>query len=201
MGTKEALVNGGTTFVHPAALCESTSVGEGTRIWAFAHVLEGAIVGAECNLGDHTFVEGGVTIGNRVTLKNGVAVWDGVVLYDDVFVGPNAVFTNDLAPRAAPHRTTAESLLPTVVRRGATIGANATIVCGVTIGAHALIGAGAVVTADVPSHGIVVGVPARQIGWICCCGVRLSPPCRCRCGRELRVTAHGLRVVAPVMQR
>lgn len=194
-------MNGPSTFVHPAALCETTSVGEGTRIWAFAHVLQGAVIGASCNLCDHTYVEGGVVMGDRVTLKNGVAVWDGVVLHDDVFVGPNAVFTNDLVPRAAPHRTSPDALSRTIVEHGATIGANATIVCGSTIGAHALVGAGAVVTGDVPCHALVVGVPARQVGWICCCGARLTPPWSCPCGRDFATHGRGLAVVTVLRRR
>jgi acetyltransferase-like isoleucine patch superfamily enzyme len=169
-------------FVHSHALCESTTVGAGTRVWAFAHVMPGAVIGIDCNLGDHTYLESGVRIGDRVTLKNGVAVWDGVELEDDVFVGPNAVFTNDLVPRSAPYRTDAADLLRTIVRRGATIGANATVVCGITIGEQALVGAGSVVTHDVPAHALVIGNPARQHGWVCACGQRLSGDLACGCG-------------------
>ena len=156
-------------FVHPQGLCESESVGAGTRIWAFAHVLPGAVIGPGCNICDHAFVEGGAVIGSGVTIKNAVLVWDRVTIEDEVFVGPNAVFTNDLRPRAAIKRGP-EGWLPTLVRRGATIGANATIVCGVTIGAYAFVGAGAVVTRDVPAQAVVSGVPARPRGWICRCG-------------------------------
>lgn len=180
--------------VHPSALCESDHVGPGTRVWAFAHVLPGAVVGRDCNLCDHTFVEGGARIGDRVTLKNGVALWAGVVLHDDVFVGPNAVFTNDLVPRAAPHRTPREFLQWTVVEHGATVGANATVVCGVTIGPHAFIGAGAVVTHDVPAYALVIGVPAVQVGWMCECGLRVEPDIQCACGRVYAFddATHGL---------
>lgn len=172
-------------FVHPAGLCESRRVGPGTRIWAFAHVMEGARVGADCNLGDHTFVEAGACLGDRVTLKNGVAVWDRVELCDDVFVGPYAVFTNDLVPRARPFRTDPGDLVPTRVCAGATIGANATVVCGVVVGEHALVGAGSVVTRPVAPHAVVMGSPARQVGWICRCGRRLDDPAGtvdCACG-------------------
>ncbi len=168
-------------FQHASALVESTRIGAGTRIWAFAHVLAGARIGKDCNLGDHTFIEGDAVLGHRVTLKNGVAVWGGVHLADDVFVGPNAVFTNDLLPRSPRFSRVAERYsdpknwrVPTRVLRGASIGANATIKCGVTIGKFALIGAGSVVTHDVPDHGLVLGVPARAAGWVCECGRRLE---------------------------
>lgn len=163
------------TFVHPRALCE-VEVGEGTRVWAFAHVLPGAVVGAGCNIGDHAFVEGGAVLGDRVTVKNGALVWNGVTIEDDVFVGPNATFTNDLLPRSGNRAFT---LVPTTVRRGASIGANATIVCGITIGEHALVAAGAVVTKDVEAHTLVAGNPARVIGRVGHDGGRLGPDEQC----------------------
>ena len=169
-------------FVHPLALCEAQEIGSGTRVWAFAHVLRGARVGADCNIGDHAFIEGGARIGDRVTVKNAVLIWDGVTIEDDVFLGPNVVFTNDRTPRAWV-RKTGEQLGATCVRRGATIGANATIVCGVTIGERAFVAAGAAVTRDVPAHALVAGNPARQMGWACTCGLRLPRTLRCRCGR------------------
>jgi UDP-2-acetamido-3-amino-2,3-dideoxy-glucuronate N-acetyltransferase len=168
-------------FVHPNALCETISVGPRTRIWAFAHVLPGAVIGSDCNVCDHAFIEGRVRVGNRVTVKNGVQLFDGVTVDDDVFLGPNCIFTNDPTPRAAIKKPPA-SLLPTSVRTGATIGANATIVCGVAIGAHAFVGAGAVVIRPVPNHALVVGSPARQIGWMCSCGTRLDDSLICSCG-------------------
>jgi acetyltransferase-like isoleucine patch superfamily enzyme len=174
-----------TFFVHPQALCDSDRVGQGTRIWAFSHVLAQARIGRDCNLGEHVFVENDVRIGDGCTIKNGVAIWDRVVLEDHVFVGPNAVFTNDLRPRAFIKRG-AELFLPTIVCQGATIGANATIVCGITIGAFAMIGAGAVVTRDVPAHTLVAGNPARPLGRICFCGTRLDPQDSCSaCGLPL----------------
>jgi acetyltransferase-like isoleucine patch superfamily enzyme len=167
-------------FVHPAGLCESNTVGVGTRIWAFAHVLAGAIVGEHCNIGDHAFVEGGAVIGDRVTIKNGVLVWDAVTIEDDAFLGPGVVFTNDFRPRAWIDRGPAD-LSPTRVGRGATLGANSTVVCGTTIGAHAFVAAGAVVVNDVAPHALVVGNPARRIGWVCTCGDRLPDDDHCAC--------------------
>jgi UDP-2-acetamido-3-amino-2,3-dideoxy-glucuronate N-acetyltransferase len=149
-------------FLHPNAICESTRIGKNTRIWAFAHVLPGAVIGEECNLCDGVFVENEVTIGNRVTIKCGVQIWDGVTLEDDVFVGPNATFTNDPFPRARQHLRVYPK---TRVCVGASIGANATILPGLTIGRRAMIGAGSVVTRSVPPHAIVVGNPARIIGY------------------------------------
>ncbi len=150
-------------FEHPQALVESQHVGKGTRIWAFAHVLPGAVIGEDCNLCDHTFVENDVVIGDRVTIKCGVQVWDGVRLEDDVFVGPNATFTNDPAPRSRQHLA---EYPRTVVREGASIGANATILPGVTIGRRAMVGAGAVVTRSVPPNAVVVGNPARIVRYV-----------------------------------
>src|SRR5829696_2402700 len=138
-------------FVHPQGLCESPTVGSGTRIWAFAHVLEGAEVGSDCNVGDGAYVEGGAYVGDRVTIKNQVMIFERVTIEDDVFLGPGVTFTNDLNPRAHVKRQ-GEELLPTRVRHGATVGARAVIICGTTIGAHAFIAAGAVVTRDVPTH-------------------------------------------------
>lgn len=182
-----------SVFVHERALCETTDVGARTRIWAFAHVMPGARVGADCNIGDHAFIESGATVGDRVTVKNGVALWDKVTLEDEVFVGPNAVFTNDPLPRAA-FKKPPERFLPTVVRRGASIGANATIVCGVTVGTHALVGAGAVVVRDVPAHALVVGNPGRRTAWVCACGEKLTRDFLCACGRRYRLIdeRHGL---------
>jgi acetyltransferase-like isoleucine patch superfamily enzyme/dTDP-4-dehydrorhamnose 3,5-epimerase-like enzyme len=150
-------------FVHPRGIVEpGASVGEGTRVWAFAHVLPDATVGADCNICDGVFVEGGAVIGDRVTVKPGVQVYTGVTLEDDVFVGPNATFTNDLYPRS---RQWLDSHPTTIVRRGASIGANATILPGVEIGTGAMVGAGAVVTRSVPPHAVVVGNPARITGY------------------------------------
>jgi UDP-2-acetamido-3-amino-2,3-dideoxy-glucuronate N-acetyltransferase len=149
-------------FVHEHGLCETSAVGRGTRIWAFAHVLDGATVGEDCNICDGVFVENGAVIGDRVTVKPGVQVYSGVTLEDDVFVGPNATFTNDRFPRS---RQWLDEYPTTVVRRGASIGANATVLPGLEVGIGAMVGAGAVVTRSVPPHAIVVGNPARIKGY------------------------------------
>jgi acetyltransferase-like isoleucine patch superfamily enzyme len=149
-------------FQHSHALVESSTIGEATRIWAFAHVLPGARIGADCNICDHVFIENDVIIGDRVTVKCGVQLWDGVRLEDDVMVGPNATFTNDKYPRGKQPF----ELLGTVVKAGASIGANATILCGITIGRKAMVGAGSVVTKDVPDGALVMGNPARVVRYL-----------------------------------
>jgi acetyltransferase-like isoleucine patch superfamily enzyme/dTDP-4-dehydrorhamnose 3,5-epimerase-like enzyme len=156
-----------SNYFHPQALVESTSIGSGTQIWAFARVLSGAVIGSDCNICDGVFIEGNVVVGDRVTVKNGVQLWDGVVLEDDVFVGPNATFTNAKFDSARSVRSSGrpEDFLKTLVRKGASIGANATILPGVTIGSKAAVGAGAVVTKNVPQNAIVVGNPAQITGY------------------------------------
>jgi acetyltransferase-like isoleucine patch superfamily enzyme/dTDP-4-dehydrorhamnose 3,5-epimerase-like enzyme len=149
-------------FIHPQAICESEHIGDGTRIWAFAHVLPNAVIGKDCNICDGVFVENDVQVGDRVTVKCGVQLWDGVRLADDVFVGPNATFTNDRLPRSRQYPAAFE---PTLVNQGASVGANATLLPGITIGAHAMVGAGTVVTRSVPPYAIVVGNPGRIIGY------------------------------------
>lgn len=158
-------------FHHPTALVESADIGPGTRVWAFAHILKNARIGRDCNIGDHCFVESGAIVGDRVTLKNGVCVWDHVTIGNDVFVGPNAVLTNDLWPRSRQPDWTP---VPTFIGDGATIGANATVVCGIRVGEYAMIAAGTVVTADVPAHALILGVPGRRRGWVCVCGRKLD---------------------------
>jgi len=160
-------------FIHPQAVCETSLVGEGTRIWAFAHVLPGARIGRDCNLGENVFVENAVKIGNLCTIKNGVSLWDGVTLEDGVFLGPSCAFTNVLRPRAFIKRGH-EIYRATLLKKGCTIGANATIICGVTIGEYAMIGAGTVVTKDVPSHTLFTGNPGVPAGRVCYCGERLD---------------------------
>ncbi len=150
-------------FKHPAAIIETDSIGPGTRIWAFAHILPGATIGSDCNICDHTFIENDVRIGDRVTVKCGVQLWDGLILDDDVFVGPNVAFTNDPFPRS---RQRPARYATTRVRQGASIGANATILPGIEIGERAMVAAGAVVTKNVPADTIVVGNPARISGYV-----------------------------------
>ena len=168
-------------FVHERALLETDMVGEGTRIWAFAHVLSGARIGRGCNVCDHAFIEGDVSLGNDVTVKNGVLIFDRVTIEDEVFIGPGTVFTNDRVPRISSPRQP-PNLLSTLVRRGATLGANVTVLCDLAIGARAFVAAGAVVTGDVPPHALMVGNPARRVGWVCSCGRRLPESLRCECG-------------------
>lgn len=178
-------------FVHRQALVESDDIGAGTRVWAFAHVMAGAKLGADCNIGDHAFIEGGAVVGDRVTVKNHVLIWDGVSIEDDVFVGPNVVFTNDPNPRVR-FKKPPEQFSKTLVRTGASLGANSTIVCGLAIGRHAMVGAGSVVTKDVPDHALAVGNPARRVGWVCECGEKLDADLACKCGRQYRAGTSGL---------
>ena len=161
--------------IHSSAIVdEGARLGAGTRVWHFAHVCAGARIGADCSLGQNVFVGNDVVIGDRVKVQNNVSVYDAVTLEDDVFCGPSMVFTNVYNPRAAVVRK--DEYRRTLVRRGATIGANATIVCGVTIGEHAFIAAGAVVNRDVPAFALMAGVPARRIGWMSRFGERLALP-------------------------
>jgi len=150
-------------FVHPHALCESTAVGENTRIWAFAHVLPGATIGKDCNICDHVFIENDVVVGDRVTIKCGVQLWDGLRVADDVFIGPNVTFSNDKYPKSKQYQVKVEE---TYVGRGASIGGGASILPGLRIGARAMVGAGAVVTHDVPARAVVSGNPARIVGYV-----------------------------------
>jgi UDP-2-acetamido-3-amino-2,3-dideoxy-glucuronate N-acetyltransferase len=177
--------------VHPLGLCESDDVGPGTRIWAWAHVLPGARIGADCNICDHAYVEGHARLGDRVTVKNAVLVFDGVEIGDDVFLGPNVVFTNDLRPRAHVKKGP-DALLPTVVEDGVTLGAGTVVVCGTRIGQHSFAAAGSVITRDVAPHSFVAGNPAVHRGWVCACGERLPDELRCRCVRTYDLTITGL---------
>ena len=159
-------------FVHESAYVDDgAQIGAGTKVWHFCHVLGGAVIGDRCSLGQNVVVMNGTRIGNNVKIQNNVSVYEGVELEDDVFCGPSMVFTNVMNPRS--HVSRRDEYRRTLVRRGASIGANATIVCGTTLGEYAFVGAGAVVAADVPAFALMVGVPARRVGWMCQCGVRL----------------------------
>ncbi|MEN6576143.1 MAG: DapH/DapD/GlmU-related protein [Phycisphaerales bacterium] len=183
--------NTGAAYIHPQAIVETPHIGPGTRIRAFAHVLQGVRIGRDCNLCDHTFVEGGVVIGDNVTIKCGVYLWDGLILEDNVFLGPNATFTNDIRPRSKAYPG---AFTKTRIHVGASVGANATVVCGVTIGCWAMIGAGSVVTRDVPDHALVYGNPARMKGYVCRCAADLvldGSTSQCGCGQTYVLEAGG----------
>jgi UDP-2-acetamido-3-amino-2,3-dideoxy-glucuronate N-acetyltransferase len=161
------------SLIHESAYVDAGArIGAGTRIWHFCHVMPGAVIGAGCSLGQNVVVMNGTRIGDNVKIQNNVSIYEGVELEDDVFCGPSMVFTNVLNPRS--HVSRKDEYRRTLVRRGASIGANATIVCGVTLGTYCLVGAGAVVTKDVPAYALVTGVPARIAGWVCMCGVGLE---------------------------
>lgn len=194
-------------YVHPTALVEEgVELGAGTKVWHHCHIRRGARIGASCNIGKNVYVDFDVTVGDGSKIQNNVSVYHGVSIGKNVFVGPSAVFTNDLMPRAAFWSD--ERLVKTVVEDGASIGANATLVCGITIGRHAMIGAGSVVTHDVPAYALVYGNPARLRGVVCECGQRLSLPAEfpnmpsgdyaCRCGARYRVES-GVKVF-PLMK-
>jgi len=187
-----------STFIHQSAFVDDGAViGDGTKIWHFCHVMPGAVIGERCSLGQNVVVMPGTRIGNNVKIQNNVSIYEGVELEDDVFCGPSMVFTNVINPRSAVSRKS--EYKRTLVRRGATIGANATVVCGVTLGQYAFVGAGAVVTKDVKPFALVTGVPARQVGWMCVCGERLPAAS----GRDQR-TGNGdrnARIVCGACQR
>ncbi len=187
-------------FAHDSSYIDAGAViGRGTKIWHFCHVLSGAVIGEGCNLGQNVVIMGGTRLGNNVKVQNNVSIYEGVVLEDDVFCGPSCVFTNVMNPRS--HISRKAEYLETRVKRGSTIGANATIVCGVTLGEFAFIGAGAVVISDVPAYALMVGVPARRVGWMCQCGESLhldGGEANCaRCSAGYRETAAVLTCVAP----
>ena len=189
-------------FVDPSAVVDQPcEIGDGTRIWHFSHIMANCRIGAKCNLGQNVHVASGVRIGNNVKIQNNVSLYTGVELEDDVFCGPSMVFTNVVTPRSHVNRKS--EYQKTLIKRGASLGANSTIVCGLTIGRYALIGAGAVVTKDVPDHALMVGVPARRVGWVCQCGVTLKPldaTCSCgSCGMTYALK-HGLLELLPASQ-
>jgi len=175
-----------TALVSPGA-----RIGKGTRIWAFVNIQDGAVVGEHCNVCDGCYIEGGAVVGSHVTLKNGANVFEGVTLEDDVFCGANAAFINDRHPRS--HRKDPWVMERTLVKRGATIGSNATILCGITIGEYAFIGAGSVVTKDVPAYTLVAGNPSQKKGYACRCGRKLPEDLSCQCGETYVLEETGLR--------
>lgn len=175
-----------TVSVHPTAICDAQSIGEGTSIWAFAHIMEDAIVGEHCNVCDHVFIESGAVVGSRVTIKNNALIWEGVTIEDDVFIGPGVIFTNDQYPRSRAMKQARQRysnkdnwLVSTLVQKGASIGAGAIILGGAEIGRFASVAAGSVVTKNVPDHGLVMGNPARLVGKVCTCGAVLQADLHC----------------------
>jgi UDP-2-acetamido-3-amino-2,3-dideoxy-glucuronate N-acetyltransferase len=188
-------------FAHESSyIADGAVIGAGTRIWHFCHIMPGAVIGAGCNLGQNVVVMNGARLGNNVKVQNNVSIYEGVTLEDDVFCGPSCVFTNVTNPRS--HIPRKAEYRPTVVRRGATIGANATVICGATLGEYSFIGAGAVVRGEVPAYALMIGVPARRVGWMCECGVRLDllptgeGPC-VACGARYRMEDGLLRQIDP----
>jgi UDP-2-acetamido-3-amino-2,3-dideoxy-glucuronate N-acetyltransferase len=174
-----------TYFKHPNAIIESSDIGDGTRIWAFTHILPGAKIGENCNINDHTFIENDVILGNNVTIKSGVYIWDGVRLADNVFIGPNVTFTNDLKPRSKQYP---EEFKQTIIDDWASIGANATIIAGNTIGKYAMIGAGSVVTKNIPNNTLWYGNPAKMKGYVCNCGEVLNSELHCsKCDKHYKI--------------
>jgi len=182
-------------FIHESAYVDDgAQIGPDTKIWHFCHILAGAVIGERCSLGQNVVVMNGVRIGNNVKIQNNVSVYEGVELSDDVFCGPSMVFTNVINPRS--HISRRKEYKKTLVGRGATLGANATIICGITLGEYAFVGAGSVVTRDAPAYALMVGVPARKVGWMCQCGERLSDrdPTSCTvCGTKYRLEGEALR--------
>jgi acetyltransferase-like isoleucine patch superfamily enzyme len=173
-------------FAHEKSIVESKLIGEGTKIWAFAHVMQGARIGKNCNIGDHCYIESDVTIGDDVVVKNGVSIWNRVRIGDRVFVGPGATFINDPYPRSKIYR---DEYIATYIGEGASIGANATLMCGITVGEYSMIGAGSVVTRDVPSFSLIYGNPAKVRGYVCRCGQKLdvsASEVRCSCGESYK---------------
>lgn len=181
-------------YVHETAVVEpGAEIGSGTKIWHFCHIMPGAVIGQNCILGQNVFIGPRVLIGNRVKVQNNVSVYEGVTLEEGVFCGPAATFTNVINPRSEIERK--DKFQKTVVKRGATIGANATVLCGVTIGSYAMVGAGAVVTKDLPDHALAYGVPCQVQGWVCVCGETLPKDLRCvACGQEYRRQSGGIRL-------
>lgn len=185
-------------FKHPTAIVESDTVGEGSKIWHFVHIRKDAIIGKNCNVGKSVYVDTEVRIGDNVKIQNFVSIYKGVKIEDDVFVGPSVVFTNDMYPRAFIWED--EKIIQTVIKKGSSIGANTTIICGLTVGEYAMIGAGSVVTRDVPPYGLVFGNPARLKGFVCQCGKKLNKIIdnnennivyECECGKNIDIKKEG----------
>ena len=178
-------------FVHESSyIDDNVSIGSGTKVWHFCHVQDSAIIGENCTLGQNVNIAKGVQIGNNVKIQNNVSVYEGVTLEDYVFCGPSMVFTNDFNPRSRYRHKPYER---TLIRTGASIGANATVLCGIVIGENAMVAAGAVVLHDIPAHSLVAGVPARQTGWVCECGQKLTTAYVCPvCGKKYRLAQDGL---------
>ena len=180
-------------FIHPLAVVDSKNVGNGTRIWGWSHVQEDVIIGVNCNIGEHCFIESGVRIGNNVVVKNGISLWNGVTILDGAFLGPHAIFANERFPRSGFPKEYERIL----IEEGATLGAGTVIVPGVTIGRYSTAGAGTIVTRDVPPHALVFGNPGRVKGWICRCGLKLnthptSPNAKCECGKRYSLAHDGI---------
>jgi acetyltransferase-like isoleucine patch superfamily enzyme len=193
-------------FIHPASIVETPHIGDGTRIWAYTHVMQDVYIGANVNIGEHCFIESGVTIGNQVTVKNGNMLWEGVHVEDGVFLGPQVIFTNDLYPRsprlsqAGKRYADRRWLRPTLIEQGATLGAGAVILAGITIGEFSMVGAGATVTRSLPPYALVVGSPARLRGWVCQCGQPLAfsnDAAACaECNLDFKKTGDGVELLA-----
>ena len=187
-------------FVHPTAVIdEPVEIGEGTKIWHFSHIMSGARIGKNCNVGQNVFIDSGAILGNNIKVQNNVSIYSGVILEDDVFCGPSMVFTNVFNPRSFISRK--KEFRKTLVGKGATIGANATIVCGNRIGQYAFIGASSVVTKDVPDYALVYGNPGKVKGWVCQCAVEIafrSGKAKCQaCGKRYRKNRTGVKLVEP----
>ena len=190
---KRFLISKMKYFKHAKALVHSgAQIGEGTRVWAFTNIQPGAVIGKECNICDGCFIENGVLIGDYVTIKNHVSVFSGVHIEDNVFVGANVAFINDRYPRS--HRENEWVLEKTIIKKGATLGSNSTILCGISIGEYAVIGAGSVITKSVPAHIIMHGNPAKENGYACYCGRRLNEDLKCACGKKYISNDQGLEI-------
>ena len=194
-------------YIHPTALVESENIGEDTMIWAFTHIMKNVPVGSNCNIGDNCFIESGAVVGNNVTIKNGNMLFEGITLEDGVFVGPHVFFTNDRFPRSArlpeakKRYVNHEWFAPTTIKYGATLGAASVILPGVTVGEFAMVGAGAIVTKDIPAHGLAIGNPSHLIGWVCDCGVKLdfdsNDQAKCSsCGKKFHQIEDGIKLIS-----